>query len=121
MRRSLGQHRFLDRNQRQSHIDDIGDRCPDTLDASYECGTHGKAGFQHRPCKSNATARAVEGSLGGFCVCGGIGLVCYSALSEGAHVNSTLKIQSPETVTLLEKIKIELKKRADAKSKRMPF
>jgi hypothetical protein len=43
-------------------------------------------------------------------VCGGIGLVCYSALSEGAHVNSTLKVQSPETVTLLE-----------AKSKRMLF
>jgi hypothetical protein len=36
-------------------------------------------------------------------------------------VNSTLKIQSPETVTLLEKIKIELKKRAEAKSKRMLF
>ena len=41
--------------------------------------------------------------------------------SEGAHVNSTLKIQNPEAVTLLEKIKTELKKRAEAKAKRMLF
>ena len=34
-------------------------------------------------------------------------------------MNSTLKIQNPEAVSLLEKIKIELKKRADAKAKRM--
>jgi hypothetical protein len=39
------------------------------LDASFERGTHGKAGFEHPPCKTNATARAVEGNLGGFCVC----------------------------------------------------
>jgi hypothetical protein len=38
------------------------------LDASSERGTHGKAGLQHPPCKRNATARAVEGNLGGFCV-----------------------------------------------------
>jgi spore germination protein GerM len=44
-----------------------------------------------------------------------------SKFSEGAHVNSTLKIQNPEAVTLLEKIKIELKKRAEAKAKRMLF
>jgi hypothetical protein len=40
-------------------------------------------------------------------------------LSEGAHVISTLKIQNPEAVTLLEKIKAEIKKRAEAKAKRM--
>jgi hypothetical protein len=34
-------------------------------------------------------------------------------------VNSTLKIQKPEAVTLIEKIKAEIKKRADAKAKRM--
>jgi hypothetical protein len=36
-------------------------------------------------------------------------------------VNSTLKIQNPEAVTLLEKIKTELKNRAEAKAKRMLF
>jgi len=40
-------------------------------------------------------------------------------LSEGAHVNSTLKIQKSEAVTLIEKIKAEIKKRAEAKAKRM--
>jgi hypothetical protein len=34
-------------------------------------------------------------------------------------VNSTLKIQTPEAITLIEKIKAELKKRAEAKAKRM--
>ena len=38
---------------------------------------------------------------------------------EGARVNSTLKIQKPEPITLIEKIKAELKKRAEAKAKRM--
>jgi hypothetical protein len=40
------------------------------------------------------------------------------SFSEGAHVNSTLKIQTPEA-TLIEKIKAELKKRAEAKARRM--
>jgi hypothetical protein len=44
-------------------------------------------------------------------------LACRS--SEGADVNSTLKIQKSEVTTLIERIKIELKKRADAKAKRM--
>jgi hypothetical protein len=39
-------------------------------------------------------------------------------LSEGADVNSTLKIQTSE-LTLIEKIKAEIKKRAEAKAKRM--
>jgi hypothetical protein len=34
-------------------------------------------------------------------------------------VNSTLKIQKPEAITQIEKIKAELKKRAEAKAKRM--
>ena len=34
-------------------------------------------------------------------------------------MNSTLKIQKPEAVTLIEKIKAEIKKRAEAKTKRM--
>jgi hypothetical protein len=34
-------------------------------------------------------------------------------------VNSTLKIRTPEAITLIEKIKAELKKRAEAKGKRM--
>jgi hypothetical protein len=34
-------------------------------------------------------------------------------------VNSTLKIKTPEAITLIEKIKAELKKRAEAKGKRM--
>jgi hypothetical protein len=34
-------------------------------------------------------------------------------------VNSTLKSQTPEATILIEKIKAELKKRAEAKGKRM--
>jgi hypothetical protein len=34
-------------------------------------------------------------------------------------VNSTLKIQPPKAITLIEKIKAELKKRAELKAKRM--
>jgi hypothetical protein len=47
-----------------------------------------------------------------------IGLALGS-FSEGAHVNSTLKIQTPEAIPLIEKIRAELKKRAEAKAKRM--
>ena len=34
-------------------------------------------------------------------------------------MNSTLKIQTPEAKPLIEKIKAELKKRAEAKARRM--
>jgi hypothetical protein len=34
-------------------------------------------------------------------------------------VNSTLKIKTPSAITLIEKIKAELKKRAELKAKRM--
>jgi hypothetical protein len=34
-------------------------------------------------------------------------------------VNSTLKIQTPEAITLIEKIKAELNKRAEARAMRM--
>jgi hypothetical protein len=34
-------------------------------------------------------------------------------------VNSTLRIQTPEAITLIEKIKAELKKRAEVRAKRM--
>ena len=34
-------------------------------------------------------------------------------------MNSTLKIQTPEAISLIEKIKAEIKKRAEAKAKRM--
>jgi hypothetical protein len=34
-------------------------------------------------------------------------------------VNSTLRIRKPEAITLIENIKAELKKRAEAKAKRM--
>jgi hypothetical protein len=44
----------------------------------------------------------------------------WIALSRNwTRVNSTLKIQTPEAMTLIEKIKAELKKRAEAKAKRM--
>ena len=33
-------------------------------------------------------------------------------------MNSTLKIQKSEAVTLIEKIKVEIKRRAEAKAKR---
>jgi hypothetical protein len=39
--------------------------------------------------------------------------------SEGARVNSAPKIQTPDAITLIEKIKAELKKRAELKAKRM--
>ena len=63
--------------------------------------------------------RAVGGSLDGFCVWRPIGLAERQNLSEGADVNSTLKIQKSEAMTLIEKIKAEIKKRAEAKAKRM--
>ena len=34
-------------------------------------------------------------------------------------MNSTLKVHTPETRTLIEQIKAEIKKRAEAKAKRM--
>jgi hypothetical protein len=34
-------------------------------------------------------------------------------------VNSTLKVQKSEAITLIERIKAEIKKRAEAKAKRM--
>jgi hypothetical protein len=34
-------------------------------------------------------------------------------------VNSTLKVQKSEAITLIESIKAEIKKRAEAKAKRM--
>ena len=34
-------------------------------------------------------------------------------------MNSTLKIQAPEAIPLIEKIRAEIKKRAEAKAKRM--
>jgi len=34
-------------------------------------------------------------------------------------VNSTLKVQKSEAITLIERIKDEIKKRAEAKAKRM--
>ena len=34
-------------------------------------------------------------------------------------MNSTLKIQTPEAISLIEKIKAEIKKRAEARAKRM--
>jgi hypothetical protein len=34
-------------------------------------------------------------------------------------MNSALKIQTPETITLIQKIKADIKKRAEAKAKRM--
>ena len=40
-------------------------------------------------------------------------------LSGGDAMNSTLKIQTSETRTLIEKIKAEIRKRAEAKAKRM--
>jgi hypothetical protein len=59
----MGQQRWLDQHQRQSHIQNIGDRCPDTLgtlrSASFKGGTHGMVCSNtsiQTPCKPNATA-----------------------------------------------------------------
>jgi hypothetical protein len=49
----------------------------------------------------------------------GIGLAYRTQLLGGVLVNSTLKIQTPSAITLIEKIKAELKKRTELKAKRM--
>jgi hypothetical protein len=40
-------------------------------------------------------------------------------LEEGSAMNSTLKVPAPEIRTLIEKIKVDLRKRAEKKAKRM--
>jgi vacuolar-type H+-ATPase subunit H len=40
-------------------------------------------------------------------------------LSGGDAMNSTLKVQTSETRTLIEKIKAEIRKRAETKARRM--
>ena len=42
-----------------------------------------------------------------------------NGLSEGDAMNSTLKVHTSETRTLIEKIKAEIRKRAEAKARRM--
>jgi hypothetical protein len=42
-------------------------------------------------------------------------------LEEGSAMNSTLKVPAPEIRTLIEKIKVDLRKRAEKKAKRMPY
>ena len=62
---------------------------------------------------------AFEGNLGGFCV-GPNWASLLSRIYGRAHaVNSTLKVQKSEPTTLIESIKAEIKKRSEAKAKRM--
>jgi hypothetical protein len=68
--------------------------------------------------KRNATTQAAEGNLGGFCVGPYWTNLPSRAYREGANVNSTLKVQNSET-TLIQQIKAEIKKRSEAKAKRM--
>jgi hypothetical protein len=70
---------------------------------------HANATQRHEPSRETLAAFAS----------GKIGLAYDQILSEGAHVNSTLKIQKSEAITLIEKIKAEIKKRSEAKAKRM--
>jgi hypothetical protein len=42
-----------------------------------------------------------------------------ASLEEGSAMNSTLKVPVPETRTLIEKIKVDLRKRAEKKAKLM--
>jgi hypothetical protein len=47
-------------------------------------------------------------------------LAAFASDYGRAHVvNSTLKVQKSEAITLIERIKAEIKKRAEAKAKRM--
>ena len=46
-------------------------------------------------------------------------LTAKQNLWEAHVVNSTLKVQKLEAITLIESIKAEIKKRAEAKAKRM--
>lgn len=68
--------------------------------------------------KHNATARAVEGDLGGFCVWPNWTILLIRFYRRARTVNSTLNLQKSEAITLIEKIKAELKKREELKAKR---
>ena len=69
--------------------------------------------------KRNATVQAAEGNLGGFCVWLNWASLLSRVYGEGPHMNSTLKIQKSEPVTLIDRIKAEISKRAELKAKRM--
>ena len=65
---------------------------------------------------------------GGVCRKPGVCLIALSRnlvslsptnLEEGSAMNSTLKVPAPEIRTLIEKIKVDLRKRAEKKAKLM--
>ncbi len=91
--------------------------------ALFEGGTHATQvwALDAAHLHANATQRyePSRGNLGGFCAGPNWTSLLSRGSSEGAHVNSTLKIQKSEAITLLEQIKAELRKRAELKAKRM--
>jgi hypothetical protein len=62
---TMGQQLWLEEHRRQSHMISIGDRRPDTWQrtASFEGGTHGKAGLgyvRHRSTQHTFRANATQ-------------------------------------------------------------
>jgi hypothetical protein len=73
----------------------------------------------HRPTWAVALCSALDASFALALVCDLITFYLKMASPGGDSMNSTLKVQTPETRTLIEKIKAEIKKRAEAKARRM--
>jgi hypothetical protein len=84
-----------------------------------------RGGVKHpngiRPSRSLVTnlGSAVDASFALALVWNLITFSLKIVLSGGDAMNSTLKVQTSETRTLIEKIKAEIKKRAEAKARRM--
>jgi hypothetical protein len=58
--------------------------------------------------------------LKGFCACPGLDFdYSQNGFVGGDAMNSTLKVQTSEPRTLIEKIKAEIRKRAETKARRM--
>jgi hypothetical protein len=75
--------------------------------------------FPGSPTWAIALSSALEASFALALVWNLITFSLKMVLSGGDAMNSTLKIQTSETRTLIEKIKAEIRKRAEAKARRM--
>jgi hypothetical protein len=75
--------------------------------------------FPQSPTWAIALCSALEASFALALVWNLITFSLKMVLSGGDAMNSTLKIQTSETRTLIEKIKAEIRKRAEAKARRM--
>ena len=97
----------------------IGDRCPDTLGASYERGTTARQASNTLHANLTQRREPSREALAAFACGAKLDWPDNLSLSEGADVNSTPNIQKSEASTLIEKTKAEIKKRSEAKAKRI--